>query len=73
MDKEEITVKQTRGTVGERQMAFVEALKALDDEKMEKMYARALRDIAETVLDVEFDDENNGAIVEPNAEYDAKR
>lgn len=66
MDKEEITVKQTRGTVGERQMAFVNALKALDDEKMEKMYAQALRDIAETVLDVEFDDENNEAIVEPN-------
>ena len=73
MNEKEMTVKQTRGTVGERQMAFVEALKALDDEKMEKMYAQALRDIAETVLDVEFDDENNRAIVEPNAEYDAKR
>lgn len=58
MYKEEMTVKQTRGTVGERQMAFVNALKALDDEKMEQMYQKALRDIAETVLDVEFDDNN---------------
>ena len=66
MDRKEMTVKQTRGTVGERQMAFVNALKALDDEKMEKMYAQALRDIAETVLDVEFDD-NNEPIVSPNA------
>lgn len=62
MDKVEMTVKQTRGTVGERQMAFVNALKALDDEKMEQMYQQALRDIAETVLDVEFDDNND---VEP--------
>ena len=67
MDRKEMTVKQTRGTVGERQMAFVNALIALDDEKMEKMYAQALRDIAKTVLDVEFDD-NNEPIVEPNAE-----
>lgn len=74
MDKEEITVKQTRGTVGERQMAFVNALKALDEDKelrpiyerMEREYQQALRDIAETVLDVEFDDENNDLIVEPN-------
>lgn len=58
MDEKEMTVKQTRGTVGERQIAFVNALKALDDEKMEQMYQKALRDIAETVLDVEFDDNN---------------
>lgn len=74
MDEKEMTVKQTRGTVGERQMAFVNALKALDDEKMERMYQKALRDIAETVLDVEFDgDENNEPIVELNAEYDEER
>ena len=41
-------------TKNDEQLAFVNALKALDDEKMEKMYAQALRDIAETVLDVEF-------------------
>ena len=35
MDKEEMTVKQTRGTVGERQMAFVNALKAVDSMKDE--------------------------------------
>ena len=63
---EEMTVKQTRGTVGERQMAFVNALKALDDEKMEQAYQKALRDIAETVLDMKFDDANNEPIVEPN-------
>ena len=48
----------------ERQLAFVEALKAVD---YEKEYMQALRDIAETVLGVEFD-ENNEVIVEPNAE-----
>lgn len=58
MDEKEITVKQTRGTVGERQISFVNALKALDDEKMEQMYQKTLRDIAETVLDIEFDDNN---------------
>lgn len=58
----EMTVKQTRGTVGERQMAFVNALKAVD---YEKEYQQALRDIAETVLDMRFD-ENNRPIVEPN-------
>lgn len=63
LQEKEMTVKQTRGTVGERQMAFVNALKALDDEKMEKMYQQSLRDIAETVLDVEFDDNND---VEPS-------
>lgn len=54
-------------TKNDEQLAFVNALKALDDAKMEKMYAQALRDIAETVLDVEFND-NNEPIVEPNAE-----
>ena len=74
MDEKEMTVKQTRGTVGERQIAFVNALKALDDEKMEQAYQKALRDIAETVLGVEFDDdENNEPIVELNAEYDEER
>ena len=58
LQEKEMTVKQTRGTVGERQIAFVNALKALDDEKKEKMYQKALRDIAETVLDVEFDNNN---------------
>lgn len=48
------------------QISFVQALKVLDDEKMEQMYAQALRDIAETVLDMEFDDENNEPIVSPN-------
>lgn len=64
-------IKQTRGTVGERhtlsrtndeEIAFVNALKAVD---FEKEYQQALRDIAETVLGVEFD-ENNEPIVEPN-------
>lgn len=53
-------------TKNDEQLAFVNALKALDDEKMEQMYVQALRDIAETVLDMEFDDENNEPIVEPN-------
>lgn len=61
----EKTIKETVGTVGERQVAFVEALKALDDEKMEQAYLSALRDIAETVLDMEFDD-NNEPIVSLN-------
>lgn len=67
LQEKEMTVKQTRGTVGERQMAFVNALKALDDEKMEQMYQQALRDIAETVLDVEFDENNE---VEPTNNAD---
>ena len=67
LQEKEMTVKQTRGTVGERktlsrtndeEIAFVNALKALDDVKMEQVYLSALRDIAETVLDVEFDDNN---------------
>ena len=47
------------------QISFVQALKVLDDKKMEQMYVQALRDIAETVLGVEFD-ENNELIVSPN-------
>ena len=53
----------------ERQLAFVEALKAVD---YEKEYQQALRDIAETVLGIEFD-ENNEPIVSPNEEYDEER
>lgn len=64
----EKTIKETRGTVGERQMAFVEALKALDDEKMEQAYLSALRDIAETVLGMDFDD-NNEPISGMDAEH----
>lgn len=52
----ETTVKQVRGVRSdEYQTAFVEALKAVD---YEKEYQQALRDIAETVLDIEFDDNN---------------
>ena len=59
-------------TKNDEQLAFVNALKALDDEKMEQAYQKALRDIAETVLDMRFD-ENNEPIVEPNEEYDEER
>ena len=59
-------------TKNDEQLAFVNALKALDDEKMEQAYQKALRDIAETVLDMSFD-ENNEVIVEPNEEYDEER
>ena len=60
-------------TKNDEQLAFVNALKALDDEKMEEAYQKALRDIAETVLDMRFD-ENNEVIVEPlNEEYDEER
>ena len=60
-------------TKNDEQLAFVNALKALDDEKMEQAYQKALRDIAETVLDMRFD-ENNEVIVEPlNEEYDEER
>ena len=38
----------------------------------EAYYISALRDIAETVLDMRFD-ENNEVIVEPNEEYDEER
>lgn len=48
----------------EEQLAFVNALKAVD---YEKEYQQALRDIAETVLDMRFD-KNNRPIVEPNEE-----
>jgi len=58
----EKTIKETRGTAGERQMAFVEALKAVD---YEKEYQQALRDLAEAMFDMEFD-ENNEPIL--NAE-----
>lgn len=39
----------------------------------EAYYISALRDIAETVLDMEFDDENNEPIVSQNEEYDEER
>jgi len=52
-----MTVKQTRGTVGERQIAYVNALKAVD---YEKEYQQALRDIAEAMFDMTDEDfENN--------------
>lgn len=68
-----MTVKQTRGTAGEYQVAYINALKALDEdielkpiyERMEREYEKALRDIAETVFDMEFDD-NNEPIVSLN-------
>lgn len=57
----ERTIKGVRGDLKqEKQMAFVNALKVLDDEKMEQMYQKALRDIAETVFDMTDEDfENN--------------
>lgn len=58
-------------TKNDVEIAFVNALKALDADKeyeFEQMYQKALRDIAETVLDMRFD-ENNEPIVEPNEEY----
>lgn len=52
----ETTVKQVRGVRSdEYQTAFVKALEAID---YEKEYQQALRDIAETVLDMEFDENN---------------
>lgn len=42
-------------TKNDEQIAFVNALKAVD---YEKEYLQALRDIAETVLDMEFDENN---------------
>lgn len=70
MDKEEITVKQTRGTVGERhtlsrtndeEIAFVNALKALDEDKeMQLMYENAMKDLARVMFDMTDEDfENN--------------
>ena len=58
----EKTIKETRGTVGERQTAFVNALKAVD---YEKEYQQAFRDLAEAMFDMEFDD-NNKPIVSLN-------
>lgn len=60
----------------EQQLAFVEALKALDEDKelkpiyerMEREYQQALRDIAETVLGMDFDD-NNEPISGMDAEH----
>lgn len=40
----EKTVKQTRGTVGERQIAFVNALKAVDREKRMQQMVKAVFD-----------------------------
>lgn len=52
----ETTVKQVRGVRSdEYQTAFVKALEAID---YEKEYQQALRDIAETVLDMRFDKNN---------------
>ena len=38
----EKTVKQTRGTVGERQLAFVAALKVIDREKRMQQMVKAV-------------------------------
>ena len=52
----ERTIKQIRGDLKqERQMAFVNALKEID---YEKEYQQALRDIAEAMFDMEFDENN---------------
>ena len=57
----ETTIKQVRGDLKqERQMAFVEALKAVD---YEKEYQQALRDIAEAMFDMDFSENND---VEPS-------
>jgi hypothetical protein len=63
----------------ERQLSFVEALKAMDSMKnddlvmdYEKEYERALKDIAEVMFDMDFT-ENNKPIVSPNEEYDEER
>ena len=48
----------------ERQLSFVEALKAMD---YNKEYERALKDIAEVMFDMDFS-ENNEVNVEPNEE-----
>lgn len=80
MDRKEITVKQTRGTVGERhtltrtndeEIAYVNALKAVD---FEKEYQAALRDIAEAMFDMTDEDfENNKVKSVENAEYQDER
>lgn len=52
----ETTVKQVRGVRSdEYQTAFVKALEAID---YEKEYQQTLRDIAETVLGMDFDKNN---------------
>lgn len=59
----ERTIKGVRGDLKqERQICFVNALKEID---YEKEYQQALRDIAEAMFDMEFDDENNEVNVEP--------
>ena len=71
MDEKEMTVKQTRGTVGERQMAYVNALKAVD---YEKEYNQALRGLAEVMFDMTDEDfENNEVKSVENAEYNEER
>lgn len=59
--EKEMTVKQTRGTVGERQMAFVNALKAIDEDKeMQLMYENTMKDLARAMFDMTDEDfENN--------------
>jgi hypothetical protein len=52
----ERTIKGVRGDLKqERQIAFVNALKEID---YEKEYQQALRDIAEAMFDMEFDENN---------------
>ena len=50
-------------TKNDEMLAYVNALKYID---YEKEYQQALRDIAEVMFDMEFDDENNEPIVSPN-------
>ena len=61
LQEKEMTVKQTRGTVGERQMAFVNALKAIDEDKeMQLMYENTMKDLARAMFDMTDEDfENN--------------
>lgn len=82
MEKKEMTIKETRGTAGDYQVAYVNALKALDEDKelkpiyerMEREYQQALRDIAETVLGMTDEDfENNEVKSVENAEYQDER
>lgn len=75
MDRKEMTVKQTRGTVGERQMAFVNALKAIDEDKeMQLMYENAMKDLARAMFDMTDEDfENNEVKSVENAEYQDER
>lgn len=75
LQEKEMTVKQTRGTVGERQMAFVNALKAIDEDKeMQLMYENTMKDLARAMFDMTDEDfENNEVKSVENAEYDEKR